>query len=168
MLLDENNRLKVIADVISMIYREMPSLMYIGLKLYSATRSRKIIDILYKHGLCVSYDRILRITQGLAEASIEMFENDVVPGNMRQGIFTVGAKDNVDKDSPCAVTKSHYHGTNLSLFQFPSAANNGIERKYEKFVKINSCGSKKVKDLPRFYVDVNEINDPPSTFFPEI
>ena len=33
--------------------REMPSPMYIGLKLYSATRSRKIIDILYKHGLCV-------------------------------------------------------------------------------------------------------------------
>ena len=29
----------------------------------------------------------------------------------------------------------------------------------------NSCGSKKVKDLPRFYIDVNEINDPPSTFF---
>ena len=115
----------------------------------------------------MSYDRILRITQGLAEASIEMFENDdaVLPGNMRQGIFTVGAKDNVDKDRSCIVTKSHYHGTSLSLFQFPSAANNGIERKYEKFVKINSCGSKKVKDLPRFYVDVNEIYDPPSTFF---
>ena len=48
--------------------KESPFLLYMGLKVFSATRSSEIIDILHAHGLCVSYDRILRITQGLGEA----------------------------------------------------------------------------------------------------
>ena len=126
-------------------HKESPTLVYIGLKVYAATRSRKIVDILHKLGLCISYDRILRITQGLGEAAIDMFEEDdyVVPGNLRKGIFTIGAKDNVDKNSSSTVTKSHYHGTSLSLFQFPSAVNTGKERKCKKIVKIKSSEGKK-------------------------
>ena len=45
--------------------KESPFLLYIGLKVFSATRSSEIIDIVHAHGLCVSYDRILLITQGL-------------------------------------------------------------------------------------------------------
>ena len=99
-------------------YKESPTLIYIGLKVFAATRSRKIIDTLHKLGLCISYDRILRLTQGLGEASIDLFEEDnaVIPGILRKGIFTIGAKDNIDKDGSSTVTKSHYHGTSLSIF----------------------------------------------------
>ena len=34
------------------------------LKVFSATGSSETFDILHAHDLCVSYDRILRITQG--------------------------------------------------------------------------------------------------------
>ena len=127
-------------------------------------------DILHAHGLCVSYQRILRVTQGLSEAAIQLFEQDdaVIPGNLRKGLFTNGAKDNIDKNSRCTVSKSPYHGTSLSIFQFPSVSNKGTEKSYEKYAKGSSSGSKKVKELPKFYTDFTEIKDPPETFFSSV
>ena len=53
--------------------KESPFLLYIGLKVFSATRSSEIVDILHAHGLCISYDRILPITQGLGEVLLHSF-----------------------------------------------------------------------------------------------
>ena len=60
----------------------------------SATRSREIIDILDALVLCVSYERILRITQGLGEALLQIFHDDnaVIPGILRTGLFAIAAK----------------------------------------------------------------------------
>ena len=112
--------------------KESPFLLYMGLKVFSATRSSEIIDILHAHGLCVSYDRILRITQGLGEALLQLFHDDdaVIPGLIRTGLFMVDAKDNIGKNARCTVSKSHYHGTSMSLFQFPSSFNEGFEKNY--------------------------------------
>ena len=43
-----------------------------------------VIDILHAHGLCISYERILRVTQGLIEATLNLFEHEeaVIPGNL--------------------------------------------------------------------------------------
>ena len=81
--------------------------------MFSATRSSEIIDILHALGLCVSYDKILHITQGLGEALLQLFhDNDaVIPGLLRTGLLTVGAKNNIDKNTLCTISKSHYHGT---------------------------------------------------------
>ena len=54
--------------------KESPFLLYIGLKVYAVARSRIIIDILHAHGLCVSYERIMRVPQGLGEAALQLFE----------------------------------------------------------------------------------------------
>ena len=123
--------------------------------------------MLFAHGLCVSYDRVLHFTQGLGEASIQLFENEdaVVPGNLRKGIFTVGAKYNIDKNSTCTISKSHYHGTSISLFQFLTIEKIGTERDYVKFVNIPSGESKGVRELPSFFSDVKEIKDSPKTFY---
>ena len=146
--------------------REFPFLLYIGLKIYSVTRSRIVIDILHAHGLCISYERILRVTQGLSEATLDLFEHEeaVIPGSFHTGLFTNGAKDNIDKNSRCTISKSHYHGTSLSLFQFPSTLNFGEER-YEKYVKVSSADSRKVRELPSFYTEFEEVKDPPKIFF---
>ena len=98
-----------------------------------------MIDTLHKHGLCVSYGCIFRISQGLAEASIVMFEERNAASNMRHGVFTIGAKDIINKDSFCTLIKPHYHGISLSFFQFPSKINVGINRNYNKFVKIKTA-----------------------------
>ena len=69
--------------------------------MFSATRSSEIIDIFHAHGLCVSYDRTLRITQGLGKAFLQLFhDNDaVIPGLLWAGLFMAGAKDSNDKSS---------------------------------------------------------------------
>ena len=136
--------------------KESPFLLYIGLKVFSATRTSEIIDILHAHGLCVSYDRILRITQGLGDALLEIFHEDnaVIPGLLRTGLFTISAKHNIDKNACCTISKFQYHGASMSLFQFPSSFNDEFERNYGQFVKVPSPRSKKVGELPSFYTDV--------------
>ena len=71
-----------------------------------ATRSSKIIDILYAHGLCISYDRVLHRTQGLGEALLQLFhdENAVISGLLRTGLFMVGAEDSIDKNARCTLS----------------------------------------------------------------
>ena len=124
--------------------------------MFSATTSSEIIGILPAHGLCFSYDRILCILQGLGEVLLQPFrDNDaVIPGLLWAGLFTVGAKDNIDKNACCTISKFHYHGTSMSLFQFPLSFNDGFEKNYQQFVKVPSSRSKKVVELPSFYTDV--------------
>ena len=126
--------------------------------MFSATRSREIIDILHALVLCVCYERILRITQGLGEALLQIFHDDnaVIPGILRTGLFAVAAKYNIDKNARFTIAKSDYHVTSMSLFQFPSCFNDKFERNYQQFVKVPSCRSKKIGELPSFYTDVEE------------
>ena len=127
-------------------------------------------DTLRKHVLRVSYDCIFCITQGLAEASIDMIEegNAVVPSNVRHGVFLIGAKDIITKDSSCTLTKSHYHGTSLSLFQFSAKTIVGIDRNCTKFVKTKTSDNIKIRNLLRFYTDVSHINNQPDTFLSSV
>ena len=71
-------------------------------------------------------------------------DNAVIPGLHRTGLFTVGAKDNTDKNTRCTISKFHYNGKSMSLFQFLSSFNDGFERNYQQFVKVPSSRSKKV------------------------
>ena len=103
-------------------------------------RSRIVIDIFHTHGLCTSYQRILRVTLGLSKVTLKLFEHkkEVIPGNLRTNfLFTIEAKDNLYENSRCTISKSHCHGTSLSLFQFPSTVNPGAERYYEKYEKLH-------------------------------
>ena len=67
-------------------------------------RSRIVVNILHAHGLCISYERILRfkrlrVTQGLSEVTLNLFghEEALTYGNLCIGLFTIGAKYNIDK-----------------------------------------------------------------------
>ena len=144
-----------------------PFLLYIVLKVFLATRSREIIDILHAQGLCVSYERILRITQGLGEALLQIFHEDnaEILRILRTGLFTVAAKYNIDKNSRCTISKSHYYVRSMSLFQFPSRFNDRFERNYQQFDRVPSSKSKKVGEPPSFYTDVEEIADPSQAYY---
>ena len=47
--------------------RKTPITMYVGLKLYSAVRSKAIVDHLFHLGISILYDRVLSITKSLYE-----------------------------------------------------------------------------------------------------
>ena len=46
-----------------------------------------------------------------------------------------------------------YHGTSMSLFQFPSTVNLGEKRCYEKFIKVSLAESRKVRELYSLYME---------------
>ena len=50
--------------------------------------------------------------------------NDVVcPTHWRKGLFTVGAMDNIDHNASSTTADSSFHGTGISIIQFPTASN---------------------------------------------
>ncbi|CAB3995763.1 Hypothetical predicted protein [Paramuricea clavata] len=110
--------------------REPPLAIYIGINIYALTRSKKIIQQLYHMGISVSYDRVVQIEEWLATAVCEKFEDDgvVAPTILRKGLFTVGARDNLDRDPSATTATTSFHGTGISIFQIPSTSEPGVIR----------------------------------------
>ena len=104
--------------------REPPFPLYIGTKIHTEIRSKKIITQLYDLGLSVSYDRVLQLENQLATAICEDFREKkvVVPANLLCGLFTAGALDNLDHNPSSTTAKGSFHGTGISLFQTPTSS----------------------------------------------
>ena len=124
--------------------REPPLPLYIGMKIHTETRSKKIITQLYDLGLSVSYDRVLQLESQLATAVCEDFleKKAVVPASQRHGLFTTGALDNMDHNPSSTTAKGSFHGTGISLFQCPDSSNLGEK---QNDIKLHS---KKSHHLP--------------------
>ncbi len=110
--------------------REPPLPLYVGLKVHTLTRSRDLVNCFYKLGLAVSYDRVMELKSLLAGAVCEQFEQQglVCPPGLRRGLFTVGALDNIDYNPSAMTAQGSFHGTAISIFQFPTASNRGVLR----------------------------------------
>ena len=110
--------------------REPPLPIYLGLQVHTQTRSKKLINILNNVGISISYNRVMELEGLLAGAVCTQFEKEgiVCPPNMRKGLFTAGALDNIDHNPSSTTAEGSFHGTGISLFQFPSMCNPGISR----------------------------------------
>ena len=51
----------------------------------------------------------------------------VCPLNLNCGLFTVGALDNIDYNPSSTTAQGSFHGTGISLFQFPSSSVDGTQ-----------------------------------------
>ncbi|KAK1891518.1 putative translation initiation factor IF-2 [Dissostichus eleginoides] len=104
-----------------------PLPLYMGLSVHMQTRSKKLIGQLYELGISVSFDRVVEMENQLATATCEnIAKNGVVcPAQLRKGLFTVSALDNLDHNPSRTTAKGSFHGTGISLFQFPSKSNVG-------------------------------------------
>ncbi len=107
--------------------REPPLPIYIGLNMHSLTRCKTLITKMYQLGLSVSYDRMMEIEDWLATAVTERHREDgcVSPPSLRKGLFSVGALDNLDHNPTSTTAASSFHGTGISIFQFPKEDNPG-------------------------------------------
>lgn len=110
--------------------RETPLPLYIALKIHTVTRSRTLIDTLFNLGMCISYDRLLKLTSDIANGVCQRFTMDgvVCPHKMRTGLFTTAAVDNIDYNPSSATAKDSFHGTGISLMQHPSPQFSGLDR----------------------------------------
>ena len=71
--------------------REPPLPLYIGMKIHTETRSKKLITELHDLGLSISYDRVFQLESQLATAVCENFleKGAVVPVQLRRRPFTL-------------------------------------------------------------------------------
>ena len=63
----------------------------------------------------------------LATAICKQFEDGVVcPAKLRNGLFVVGALDNLDYNPSSTTAQDSFHGTGTSVFQFLTINNSSI------------------------------------------
>lgn len=140
------------------LQHEPPLPMFIGLQIHSVTRSKKMIQQLYRLGLSVSYDRIMQVNDQVAKSLCERFDADgvVAPSQLQKGLFTVGAMDNIDHNPSSNTATGSFHGTGISLFQFTSSS--GVVRPP---VKIPPEGN--IETLPENFSNVPVVSLQTST-----
>ncbi len=78
-----------------------------------------------------------------------MHEIGLVPSQLRHGLFTVGALDNLDHNPSSTTAKDSFHGTGINLFQFPTKLNTGSPQ-----VTVELLTTAKCNQLPESYTTV--------------
>ena len=98
-----------------------PPLIYLGLQIHTLTRSKSLVNSLCNLGLSVNYRRVLELEDQVAGSVSMNFEKQgiVCPPNLRRDLFTVGALDNLDHNPSSSTSQNSFHGTAISVFQFP-------------------------------------------------
>lgn len=88
--------------------REPPLPLYLGMSVHAQTRSKKFVNQLYELGLSVSYQRIDDIMNNFATSACDHFKSVgiVCPLSLQNGLFTIGAIDNLDHDP--SSTRAHF------------------------------------------------------------
>ena len=72
----------------------------------------------------------MEIEDWLATAVAKRFKEDgcVAPVCLKKNLFLVGALDNLDHNPSSTTATSSFHGTGISVFQFPTERNSGQRR----------------------------------------
>ena len=109
---------------------ETPLPLYLSLKVHAETRKRGLVDTLFALGLGISYDRVLSISSEIADQVCSSFERAgvVVPPQMRKGVFTTAAFDNIDHNPSSMTAVDSLHGTSVSLTQHRKTEEEGQEQ----------------------------------------
>ena len=72
---------------------------------------------LHHLGLSVSYHRVLQVKNELANSVCQDFKKKsvVCPPQLRKGLFTVAAIDNIDHNPPSNTAKCSFHDTGMYI-----------------------------------------------------
>ena len=111
--------------------RETPLSIFLSLYIHSKTRSKELIDKMHDLGLCISYSRVIDISTCCGQSMIDRFndENVVCPSKAKSGVTTGGMIDNIDANFKSRLSLDSFHGTAISLVQFPTVDNPGEARR---------------------------------------
>ena len=85
---------------------------------------------LHELGISVSYERVLEVEDWLTNAVCERYQEEILvcPVQVLDGVFTAGALDNLDHNPTSQTAEGSFHGTSISVFQFPTENNQGVSR----------------------------------------
>ena len=127
--------------------------------LHLKTLKRDLIDRLHSLGLSISYDEVLRLSSDMANAVCEHFkETDTVClPNLKTNVFTTAAVDNIDHNTSSTTAVSSFHGTSISLIQYPTVEGEGVEN--ASFKQRNVSASKTIGPLPSSYTNIPPLSN---------
>ena len=145
--------------------KETPFPLYVAIKIYSHNRSKTMINWLhFCASISISYNRLLNITQDLANRILHQNKRDgvFIPCNLKKNIFTIIAKDNIDYNARSTTATKHYHGTFFSIFQFPYVVFQGDMISYPDELPTTTklSNAKKVDSLPSLYTEIRRFLSP--------
>ncbi len=132
--------------------------------LHSKTRKRELVDTMHELGLSVSYARVLKISTDLGIKTCKYYGslNTVCPSQLKRGVFTTCAVDNINHQTSATTAKNSLNGTSISVFQHFNDSN------YDEFEPVmtfdESCGvtsTSSRKGLPRLPTSYTQV--PPVT-----
>ena len=98
--------------------------------IHTKTRKRELVDQLFDLGLSVSYDRVLEISTELGNKVCHYYQTQkaVCPPQLKCGLFTTAAVDNIDHNTSSTSARDSFHATGISLFQHPDSTCSGLSR----------------------------------------
>ena len=139
------------------IEHETPLPVYLGMMIHTKTRKRTLVDTLFDLGLCISYDRVLEISTNLGNNICHHYEMQkaVCPPNLKIGLFTTSAIDNIDHNPSSTSAHDSFHGTGISIFQHPDDSSTGVDQNVAANLGNTPRDSKrKLAHLPDTYTNV--------------
>ena len=108
--------------------REAKLPVYIVLNIHGLTRSKHLINQLHKLESAFPTNGFCSLNPDwIAKAICIRFHEDgvVSPVSLHRGLFNVGVLDNLNHNLNSATSQSSFHGTGISMFQFPSPSKRG-------------------------------------------
>lgn len=134
--------------------RETPLPIYVGMMIQTKTRKRELVDTLYELGMSISYDRVMNISTELGNKICTYYhkKNAVCPPELKVGLFTKTAVDNIDHNPSSTSAHDAFHGTAVSLFQHPNKHNTGVRQAVA--VQSDAHNKEKLACLPKSYTSI--------------
>ena len=100
---------------------ETPLKLYDSLKMISNARFKNLVKNSHSLGLGALYSRARNVIKNLSKLNIYQYHINRVftPRSLKMNMFTVIAKDNIDKNARSNTASSHYNGISKTVMQFP-------------------------------------------------
>ena len=147
------------------IDKETPTAIYVAMLIHAKTRSKDIIDKLHNLGLCISYKRLMEIQNKIANSVCTKYLHDevVCPPQLSNAVFTCSAVDNIDHNPSSTTAVDSFHGTAISLVQFPNEdipVEESIRLSQDSDIKSN------IVSLPQNYTEIPPVPAVKETLVP--
>ena len=138
--------------------RETPLPTYVGLTVHARTRKHELVETLFDLGLSISYDRVMAISTAMGNRVCEQYHREQVVclPNLRHGLFTTAAIDNIDHNPSSTTATDSFHGTGISIFLYPTAQIPGTDHREHRLLE-EIAPSKRLAQLPESYTSVRPL-----------
>ena len=75
------------------------------------------MDNLHRFGLSVSYSRVRKLEDSLANAVCYRYRQEdlLCPASLRKGMFTIGVFDNIGYNLSSSIAAGSFHGTGIIM-----------------------------------------------------